>query len=327
MDSNRHAPRIGERVRNAKGGASRPSHFSLTGAAVPLASPLLQSTWRPRVGPVRSLPGLMRIIRFTDTEGCTHWGEEAVCGAVAPVLEGNPYTGLTPSGASATVASLLSPIEPVNIFCIGLNYREHAVESGEEIPRHPVIFMKPTSTVNCCGGPIRVPACQLKGPEVDYEGELAVVIGRACRDVSAERALDFVLGYTCANDVSARRWQMHAGAGQWIRGKSFDTFCPLGPALVTADEIADPQALGLRTVINGQVMQDHTTGDMIFPVAELISFLSRDTTLLPGTVILSGTPQGVGFARKPPVWLQPGDEVTVEIEGIGRLTNPVVAAD
>jgi len=162
---------------------------------------------------------------------------------------------------------------------------------------------------------------------VDYEGELAVIIGRACRNVATDAALDHVLGYTCANDVSARRWQMHAGAGQWIRGKSFDTFCPLGPALVTADEIPDPQALGLRTTVNGQVMQDHTTGDMIFPVAELISFLSRDTTLLPGTVILSGTPQGVGFARKPPVWLQPGDEVTVEIEGVGRLTNPVIAAD
>ena len=269
----------------------------------------------------------MRIIRFTDAQGRTHWGEEAACGAQTPVLEGSPYTALAPTGSSAVIAALLPPIEPANIFCIGLNYREHAEESGEEIPRNPVIFMKPTSTVNCHGGAIHIPACQLKGPEVDYEGELAVVIGRACKNVSADEALDYVLGYTCANDVSARRWQMHAGAGQWIRGKSFDTFCPLGPGLVTADEVADPQALALRTTLNGEVMQDHTTGDMIFPVAELISFLSRDTTLLPGTVILSGTPQGVGYARKPPVWLQPGDEVTVEIEGVGRLSNPVIAAD
>ena len=133
------------------------------------------------------------------------------------------------------------------------------------------------------------------------------------------------MGYTCANDVSARKWQLNAGGGQWIRGKGFDTFCPLGPVLVTADEIADPQDLGIKTILNGQTMQDHTTGDMIFSVAEIISFLSQDTTLLPGTVILTGTPQGVGFARQPPIWLKSGDEVTIELEGIGQLNNSVVA--
>lgn len=269
----------------------------------------------------------MRLIRFADPDGNIHWGHEAAAGSESLVLEGDPYAGFATNRQRARVAALLAPVEPVNIFCIGLNYRGHAAESGAEIPPNPVVFMKPTSAVTNPCDPIRLPACQLKGPEVDYEGELAAIIGRACRDVPVEEALDCVLGYTCGHDVSARRWQKHAGAGQWIRGKSFDTFCPLGPVLVTTDEIPDPQKLGIRTTLNGQVMQDHTTGDMIFPVAELISFLSRDTTLLPGTVILTGTPQGVGFTRTPPVWLQPGDEVVIEIAGIGRLINPVVAPD
>jgi 2-keto-4-pentenoate hydratase/2-oxohepta-3-ene-1,7-dioic acid hydratase in catechol pathway len=151
------------------------------------------------------------------------------------------------------------------------------------------------------------------------------VIGRAARNVSRENALSHVLGYTCANDVSARDWQKHGGGGQWCRGKTFDTFCPLGPALVTADEIADPGGLKIRTVLNGEVMQDCTTGDMIFDVPALIAFLSGSTTLQPGTVILTGTPHGVGMARNPPVWLREGDTVTVEIDGIGALTNPVRA--
>ena len=195
-----------------------------------------------------------------------------------------------------------------------------------EPPQYPVVFMKPTSTLCHPGEPIRLPACQQHGPEVDYEGELVAVIGRSARDAPESAALDYLLGYTCGNDVSARKWQLHAGAGQWVRGKSFDTFCPLGPVLVTADEIPDPQILPLKTHLNGQTVQDHTTGDMIFTVAQLISFLSQDTTLLPGTLIMTGTPQGVGFARTPPIWLQPGDEVTVEIGNIGNLTNPVAAA-
>jgi len=268
----------------------------------------------------------MRIIRFIDDEGHCRWGEEQPEGAEIPVLKGDLYTGLSPTGGRAALGKLLAPVEPVNIYCIGLNYREHAVESGAEIPTYPVLFMKPTSTLTHPGDPIRLPACQEQGPETDYECELVAVIGRACRDVSAGEALDYVLGYTCGNDVSARRWQMHAGAGQWVRGKGFDTFCPLGPTLVTRDEIPDPQALPLRTILNGQVMQSHTTGDMIFTVAQVISYLSQDTTLLPGTAIMTGTPQGVGFVRKPPVWLQAGDEVTIEIEGIGSLTNPVEAA-
>jgi 2-keto-4-pentenoate hydratase/2-oxohepta-3-ene-1,7-dioic acid hydratase in catechol pathway len=161
---------------------------------------------------------------------------------------------------------------------------------------------------------------------VDYEAELAVVIGRRCRNVPVERALEQVLGYSCANDISARRWQKRGGGGQWVRGKSFDRFCPLGPVLVTADELPDPQRLSIECRLNGRLMQAGNSADMIFPVAELISRLSQDTTLLPGTLILTGTPPGVGFARQPPVFLAAGDRVEVRIEGIGRLENPVVEA-
>jgi 2-keto-4-pentenoate hydratase/2-oxohepta-3-ene-1,7-dioic acid hydratase in catechol pathway len=167
-----------------------------------------------------------------------------------------------------------------------------------------------------------IPAA-LRSDEVDYECELAVVIGKACKNVKRDSALDHVFGYTCANDVSARDWQIKRGGGQWSRGKFFDTFCPLGPCLVTADEIPDPNALAIKTVVSGETLQDWNTNDMIFDVPALIEFLSGSTTLLPGTVILTGTPHGVGMAAKPPRWLKPGDSVTIEIEKIGALTNPV----
>ncbi len=262
----------------------------------------------------------MRVIRFVDEGGATRFGTPAGEGR-AVVLAGDLFGALRPSGETAEVRRLLAPLAPVNIFCVGLNYRAHAAETGAPIPQDPVLFMKPTTAVSGPGDPIPLPACS-RGLEVDYECELAVVIGKAGRDIPEDRALDHVLGYTAANDVSARRWQKHSG-GQWVRGKSFDGFCPLGPALVTRDEVPDPQALRLRTVLNGRVMQESTTADMIFPVARLVSFISQDTTLLPGTVILTGTPPGVGFARTPPVFLQSGDQVTVEVEGVGALSNPV----
>ena len=267
----------------------------------------------------------MRIIRFIGEDGKICFGEQKD-GEHALVLEGDLYEGLTRTSNEARILKLLAPLEPANIFCIGLNYREHAAESGMEPPEKPILFMKPTSSLQHPDGPVRLPACQ-NDSEVDYECELAAVIGESCRDVSEADALQYVLGYTAANDVSARHWQMNAGGGQWIRGKSFDTFCPLGPVLVTADEIPDPQALAIKTELNGKTMQDHTTSDMIFTVAQLVSYLSRDTTLFPGTIILTGTPQGVGFARKPPVFLQPGDHMVVELEYIGRLENPVIAPD
>jgi 2-keto-4-pentenoate hydratase/2-oxohepta-3-ene-1,7-dioic acid hydratase in catechol pathway len=183
--------------------------------------------------------------------------------------------------------------------------------------------MKNPAAVQNPGDPIILPR-RLKSSQVDYECELAVVIGRPCKNVTRDQALEYVLGYTCANDVSARDWQKDFGGGQWCRGKTFDTFAPLGPALVLRDEIPNPNALGIRTILNGQTMQDWTTEDMIFDVPSLIEFLSGSTTLLPGTVILTGTPHGVGAARQPPVFLQPGDTVTIEIDRIGTLTNPVV---
>lgn len=267
----------------------------------------------------------MRIIRFIDSLGQVTYGQDLGNGRAQPLV-GDLFGRLEPVGGDVTVSKLLAPLTPANIFCIGLNYREHAIEGGQPIPEKPVVFMKPTSTLNDPGAPIRVPAACDPAGEVDYECELAVIIGRHARNVSEADALSYVFGYTAANDVSARRWQREGGGGQWIRGKGFDTFCPLGPAIVTADELGDPQSLRIRTILNGQTLQDHTTGDMIFPVAKLISFLSQDTTLLPGTVILTGTPQGVGFARKPPVWLKAGDSVTISIDRIGELTNPVEAA-
>ena len=160
-------------------------------------------------------------------------------------------------------------------------------------------------------------------PQVDYEAELAVVIGRLAKNVKKEQALDYVAGYTCANDISARRWQKHAGAKQWIKGKSFDTFCPVGPFLVTKDEIQDPHSLEIQCRLNGQVLQKSNTSDMIFSINEIIEYLSESTTLLPGTLILTGTPSGVGFTRKPPKYLMPGDILETEIEGIGTLTNSI----
>jgi 2-keto-4-pentenoate hydratase/2-oxohepta-3-ene-1,7-dioic acid hydratase in catechol pathway len=221
------------------------------------------------------------------------------------------------------VKQILAPIVPTAIFCIGLNYRKHAEEAGAPIPAFPILFMKGPAAVQNPGGPIVLPT-RLKSTEVDYEAELAVVIGRRCKNVSRKNALDYVFGYTASNDVSARDWQMKWGGSQWCRGKTFDTFAPLGPVLVTAGEIPNPNTLRLRTILNGNVMQDSNTSDMIFDVSAIIEFLSGSTTLLPGTVILTGTPSGVGGSMKPPRFLKAGDSITVEIERIGSLTNPVL---
>jgi 2-keto-4-pentenoate hydratase/2-oxohepta-3-ene-1,7-dioic acid hydratase in catechol pathway len=253
---------------------------------------------------------------------------------------GPAYAALQPDGTALEIAGdifgdfrvtdrvvqpgkLLAPVAPTNILCIGLNYRKHAAESGHNLPEFPVLFLKPTSAVQNPGDPIEIPQ-KLASTKVDYECELAIVIGRRCKNATRANALDFVLGYTCANDVSARDWQQQWGGSQWCQGKSFDTFCPLGPVLVTRDEIPNPNSLQIKTLLNGQVMQDWNTNDMIFDVPRLIEFLSGGKTLLPGTVILTGTPHGVGFARQPPVFMKSGDTVSVEIEKIGTLTNPVV---
>jgi 2-keto-4-pentenoate hydratase/2-oxohepta-3-ene-1,7-dioic acid hydratase in catechol pathway len=268
----------------------------------------------------------MKWYRFIDRQEVLCYGRELAADNTIGLLHGDPFTGLAGSGQRVGVKRLLAPVEPRAILCIGLNYRQHVGEFGGELPRRPVLFMKNPAAVSGPGAPILLPASCLNPPQVDYETELAVVIGRAAKNVSAAEALDYVLGYTIGNDVSARRWQKEEGGGQWVRGKSFDTFCPLGPALVTPDEILDPQRLRLSCTVNGQLVQDDTTANMIFPVAELIAYLSQDTTLLPGTVIMTGTPSGVGMARTPPLFLSPGDTVSMTIEPIGTLTNPVAAA-
>jgi 2,4-diketo-3-deoxy-L-fuconate hydrolase len=208
---------------------------------------------------------------------------------------------------------------PGKLICIGLNYRDHAAESKMPIPERPVVFSKFSTAVIAPGEPVVLPATS---SQVDYEAELAVVIGRRAKNVAADRAYDYVLGYTAFNDVSARDFQF--ADGQWQRGKSCDTFAPMGQTIVTTDTIPDPHRLSIRLLLNGETMQDSNTDQLIFGVPELIEFISQSITLEPGDVIATGTPPGVGFARKPPVFLQPGDEMEVKIEGIGGLNNPVI---
>lgn len=249
---------------------------------------------------------------------------------------GEPHAGIIENGLVLEAGSIFDPVpgevigplsdiklmapipKPAKIVCVGLNYRDHAAESGQEIPKSPIIFAKFSNTIAGPGEAIQIPAIT---EQVDYEAELGVVIGKVTRAVKAEEALDFVLGYTCVNDVSARDLQF--ADGQWVRGKTLDTFCPIGPWIVTADETGDPQRLDIRCVVNGVVLQDSSTSQMVFSVAELVSFISQAITLQPGDIIATGTPAGVGFARNPQIWLRPGDIVRVEIDGVGVLENPV----
>jgi len=262
----------------------------------------------------------MRIVRIKGSEGFLHAIEQPD-GSLTR-LEGNPFGAFSDSGEPVS-GGRCAPIIPPTIYCIGLNYRAHAEETNKPIPEFPVVFMKSPTAVQDPDKPIRLPRPRIT-QTVDYEAELAVVIGRDCRNVSRREALSFVLGYTCANDVSARNWQTARGGGQFCRAKTFDTFCPLGPSIVTTDELSDPNSLRISARLNGKIMQDSNTADMIFDVLSLIEFLSLDTTLRAGTVILTGTPSGVGVARTPPVYLQDRDRIEIEIEKIGVLTNPVV---
>ncbi len=264
----------------------------------------------------------MKIVRYQNQNGQIEFGVLDSTGKIFK-LRGDIFDKPEVTSEPAAVTKLLAPLQPAAILCIGLNYRKHAEETGAKIPEFPVLFVKGLNTVQNPNDAIELPTF-LKSDEVDYECELAVVIGKKCKNVSRADALKYVLGYTCGNDVSARDWQKTRGGGQWCRGKTFDTFAPLGPCLVTTDEIPNPNCLEIKTVLNGSTVQECNTSDMIFDVATLIEFLSGSTTLLPGTVILTGTPHGVGMGKKPPVWLKPGDVVTIEIEKIGKLTNPVV---
>jgi 2-keto-4-pentenoate hydratase/2-oxohepta-3-ene-1,7-dioic acid hydratase in catechol pathway len=264
----------------------------------------------------------MRIARFIS-------GEKIRIGQLlddntARRIEGHPLGVHQITNDVLSIDKLLAPLVPTDILCIGLNYREHAAESGSSIPVNPMLFIKGSNTLNNPFDPIPIPK---RSSMIDYEAELCVVIGKDAKHVSRGDALEYVFGYTCANDVSARDWQRDKalGGGQFARGKSFDGFCPLGPWIVTSDEISDPNALKIRGLLNGEPMQDHTTADMIFDVPTLIESLSSTMTLRAGAVLLTGTPSGVGFARTPPVWLKAGDQFAVEIENIGTLENPVAS--
>lgn len=271
------------------------------------------------------------LCRFEDVEGAVQvgqpvaWDEATAVPTKCQLLKVPDIFGhLELQDSVADVKKCLAPLEPLAIQCIGLNYAKHAAESKMPVPQNPVLFNKYVGTLNHPHHPIVMPKIDMK---LDWEVELAVIIGRRCKDVGEWEALDYVLGYTVANDVSARYWQIEKGGGQWNFGKSFDTFTPLGPVIATKAVIPDPQVLQVRTTIDGKEVQKSDTSDMVFGCAKIVSFLSQDTTLLPGTVILTGTPFGVGLGLSPQRWLKVGETVCVEIERIGRLFNKVAAPE
>jgi len=242
-------------------------------------------------------------------------GGDGLRRAAAALAAGKPF--------DATGVQSLAPIpDPQKVIGVGLNYADHAAETGAEVGDEPIIFAKFPNTVRGDGDPISLPKISQK---VDYEAELVVIIGSGGRHIPRETALDHVAGYACGHDVSARDWQLGKPGGQWLLGKTFDSFAPYGPHLVTGDEVGDPGRLDIKLRLNGQTMQDSNTKQLIFSVDFLVSYLSRILTLLPGDIIFTGTPPGVGVARKPQVFMKPGDTVEVEIENIGILANPIVA--
>ena len=258
----------------------------------------------------------MKIARYRY-DGQTRYG--IVEGDRVYPCDGDPFTELTKSQKAIDLGSvrLLAPVSPPNILCLGLNYRRHADESAMPYPAAPLLFIKATTTLCGPGDPIVLP--EAYQDSIDYEVELVIVIGKKAKDVSEEEVPRVVLGYTIGNDVSNRAAQFNDG--QWARGKSHDTFCPIGPAIVTD---LDGDNLNISCRLEGQTMQDSNTSDMIFSCRQIVSYLSRSLTLLPGTIIMTGTPSGVGFARKPPVFLKAGQTVECRIEGIGLLANPIV---
>ncbi|RUS19426.1 FAA hydrolase putative [Endogone sp. FLAS-F59071] len=305
------------------------------------------------------------LIRFEAPDGNIYNGQPnfqdspaeitTLQGLTARIIEGDIFGASSLTSKTVSVKKLLAPIQPSIYRCVGLNYRRHAEETKQSLPRNPILFIKPASSVQNPGDPIRVPAIATNN-QVDYEVELAVVIGRPAKDVTKEEALSYVgggctdysilslstttprlthsssilvppatTGYTVCNDVSARKWQgATLSAGQWCFSKGFDTFAPLGPMLVSPSVITNPNNLRIGTRVNGVTLQDSSTSDMIFDIPTLISFLSQGTTLQPGDVIITGTPEGVGFTRNPPIFLQDGDDCECFIEKIGVLRNNIV---
>ena len=221
-----------------------------------------------------------------------------------------------------TPKEILPPVVPTAIYIIGYNYAKDVVQARKEAGPHPVVVMKAASTVIATGESIHLPD-PVTSEQIDYEGELAIVIGKRAKDVPADSASEYILGYTIANDVTARDWQHSGAGGQWVRSKNFDTFCPLGPAIVTVDSLNLDNGLRIRTWLNKELRQEDTTASMLFTVDELVAHLSKSNTLLPGTVILTGTPAGTGKQQDPPAYLKSGDTITIEIEGLGVLKNTV----
>jgi 2-keto-4-pentenoate hydratase/2-oxohepta-3-ene-1,7-dioic acid hydratase in catechol pathway len=258
----------------------------------------------------------MKLARIETDQGIAYAQVEE---AGYRVVDGDIFGTWEMSGRTVPTeaARLLAPVQPRQIVAIGLNYRGHAKESGMEPPPAPLLFVKTPNAIVGPGDPILLPS--MAPDEVDYEAELVLVIGKECKNVSEAEAPDYILGYTCGNDVSARDCQLRFDK-QWARGKCFDTFAPVGPWITTD---LDGDNLGIRLTLNGETMQDSNTSDLIFSCIQLVSYISQCMTLFAGSIIMTGTPSGVGMGRKPPVWLRNGDSVTVEIEGIGQLTNPV----
>jgi 2-keto-4-pentenoate hydratase/2-oxohepta-3-ene-1,7-dioic acid hydratase in catechol pathway len=259
----------------------------------------------------------MKILRFADS-GCPRHG--ILTGDQVRVIDGDIFGHweLGDEELPLSQLTLLSPIQPASLLCIGKNYQAHAEEFNSELPPAPIMFIKAVSSVLAPNAPVRLPPPELTF-QIDYEAELALIIGRAGKNIPEAEALQYVLGYTCANDITARDWQ-HSD-GQWARGKSLDSFCPLGPYIETE---LDPSDLAIEGRLNGQVVQQARTSELIFKIPYLIHYLSQGMTLTPGTIILTGTPAGCGFARKPQLWLKPGDSFEVEIQGVGTLKNPVI---
>ncbi|VVT56799.1 uncharacterized protein SAPINGB_P005286 [Magnusiomyces paraingens] len=295
-----------------------------------------------------SLKRFQNLIRFIGSDGLIHYGDaiipssasSASAATEAFLVKGNPFTTpLCVTSTRAQILKLLSPIAPSDVGtlrCLGLNYRQHANELSLPFPEFPVLFFKPTTTLAGPTDPLIVPRIAQRRDkysereegapaEVDYEVELVIVIGpKPVRDVPVEKALDYVLGYTVGNDYSQRTWQSARGGGQWSLGKMYDGWAPIGPAIVAADIVGDPQALHVSTTVNGTTVQDGSTGDMIFSVAQAVSFLSQGSTLMPGDLIFTGTPSGVGAGRTPRLWLKHGDEVTVSLSKVGSVTNTII---
>ena len=304
-----------ERARRSLVSRAEFDYLAATFAAVKLVTYL--SPTGPRVAAVRgndyidlnqadaSLPATLKELIAL--------GPEKLAQAAAAALTGTPLAGKP---------RLLAPIpDPQKVICIGLNYADHAKESGQEPPNEPVVFSKFPTAVAAHDDPVVLPKLS---HEVDYEAELVVVIGRGGRDIPLSKAYEHVAGYCPGHDVSARDWQLHKPGKQWLLGKTFDTFAPFGPALTTADEVPNPGDLRIQLRVNGATLQDSSTKQLIFKIDELIAYVSQVCTLLPGDVIFTGTPPGVGAARKPPLYLKPGDVAEVEIERLGTLRNSCV---